>query len=87
MTVGYNRPMSMMVDTEKMLADALRALLPLAVSDEPDWLPKEGAIERRKAYVAARIALDIYDEAAPAAVTPLKSVAQERPGGALAIAS
>ena len=78
--------MASMVDTEKMLADALRVLLPLAVSDEPEWMPREGAIERRKAYLAAQAALATYDEVAPATVTALP-VAQERPGGALAVAS
>lgn len=75
-----------MVDTEALLAEALRALLPLAVADEPEWLPREGAIARRRAYATAQMALCTYDERTPATVTPLSVVAQEA-DGSLAIAS
>src|SRR3954447_16368425 len=57
--------MSTMVDAEALLAEALRVLLPLAVADEPEWLPRAGAIARHRAYTAARLALDAYDEHPP----------------------
>lgn len=79
--------MSTAVDIDALLADALRVLLPLAVKDEPDWLPREGTIERQRAYVAARLALDAYDASEPAVVRSLPSVAQVRPGGSLALVS
>ena len=78
--------MSTRVDIDAVLADALRKLLVIAVKDEPEWLPEAGAIERRHAYITARLALDAYDEKPSATVTSLP-VAQERPGGSLAIAS
>jgi hypothetical protein len=85
LTNGYNRAMSTHVDTEAILAEALRVLLPLAVKDEPDWLSTEGAIERRKAYAAAQAALMAYDQCSPATVTSLSVV--QGSDGSLALAS
>ena len=79
--------MASTVDIDALLAEALRVLLPIACKDEPEWLPVEGTIERRKAYAAAQAALMAYDEIEPASVTSLSSVAQPRPGDSLAVAS
>ena len=75
------------VDTEKMLANALRKLLPLAVKDLPEWISDDAAKERHRAYTAAQIALMEYDEREPASVTPLSSVARPGDEDSLALAS
>lgn len=50
------------VDTETRLADALRVLLPFAVTDEPEWLPERDLAARRVAYAMAALALADHDE-------------------------
>ena len=75
---GYSVAMAASVDIESRLADALRVLLPLAVTDCPEWAPEAEIARRNVAYMQAHLALLDYaesreDEAQPAPIEHLLS--------------